>query len=166
MTILIAFNDVGGGRNTMKAAPKINNATLTHLEALVNLLSIFNFAQQQTEYCGKGWWKVTAICNVQCLLCDRQERDRFLRSSKLSIAERVEEKWLLSAMFALWQAQDKDPMVLSIHPSLKNTMRHRHRDQRHCESKCFSFLERECNGVSVRVPTYFYTGITKRDKLQ
>ena len=55
VTILIAFNDVGGGRNTMKAAPKINNATLTHLEALVNLLSI-------------------------------------LRSSKLSIAERVDER--------------------------------------------------------------------------
>ena len=48
------FNDLGVG-NTMKAAAKINNATLTHLEALVNLLSI-------------------------------------LLSSKLSIAERVDEK--------------------------------------------------------------------------
>ena len=55
MTILIEFNDVGGGGKTMKAAPKINNETLTHLEALVNLLSI-------------------------------------LRSSKLSIAERVDER--------------------------------------------------------------------------
>ena len=33
------FSDVGGG-NTIKDAAKINNATLTHLEALVNLLSI------------------------------------------------------------------------------------------------------------------------------
>ena len=52
MTILMEFNDLGVG-NTMKAAAKINNAT--HLEALVNLLSI-------------------------------------LLSSKLSIAERVDEK--------------------------------------------------------------------------
>ena len=48
------FNDLGGGK-TMKAAAKINNPTLTHLEALVNLLSI-------------------------------------LLSSKLSIAERVDER--------------------------------------------------------------------------
>ena len=54
VTILMEFNDLGVG-NTMKAAAKINNATLTHLEALVNLLSI-------------------------------------LLSSKLSIAERVDEK--------------------------------------------------------------------------
>ena len=54
VTILMEFNDLGGG-NTMKAAAKINNAPLTHLEALVNLLSI-------------------------------------LLSSKLSIAERVDEK--------------------------------------------------------------------------
>ena len=52
VTILMEFNDLGVG-NTMKAAAKINNAT--HLEALVNLLSI-------------------------------------LLSSKLSIAERVDEK--------------------------------------------------------------------------
>ena len=92
VTILMEFNDLGVG-NTMKAAAKINNATLTHLEALVNLLSI-------------------------------------LLSSKLSIAERVDERWLQSAMFALWQARprqvhwivyDKYPMVLSIHPSLTNT---------------------------------------------
>ena len=54
VTILMEFNDLGVG-NTMKAAAKINNATLTHLEALVNLLSI-------------------------------------LLSSKLSIAERVDER--------------------------------------------------------------------------
>ena len=67
VTILMEFNDLGVG-NTMKAAAKINNPTLTHLEALVNLLSI-------------------------------------LLSSKLSIAERVDERWLQSAMFALWQAR-------------------------------------------------------------
>ena len=39
VTIFIELNDVGGG-NTMQAAPKINNATLIHLEVLVNLLSI------------------------------------------------------------------------------------------------------------------------------
>ena len=54
VTILMEFNELGVG-NTMKAAAKINNATLTHLEALVNLLSI-------------------------------------LLSSKLSIAERVDER--------------------------------------------------------------------------
>ena len=54
VTILVEIIDVGGG-NTIKDAAKINNATLTHLEALVNLLSI-------------------------------------LLSSKLSIAERVDER--------------------------------------------------------------------------
>ena len=39
VTIFIELNDVEGGKN-MQAAPKMNNATLIHLEVLVNLLSI------------------------------------------------------------------------------------------------------------------------------
>ena len=41
VTILMEFNDLGGGK-TMNAAAKIKNAPLTHLEALVNLLSILS----------------------------------------------------------------------------------------------------------------------------